>query len=89
MGMTHVVSSGHYLASAAGYQILELGGNAIDAGVASGIAINVVQPENTNFGGVAPIAIYIASTNEVVTISGLGRWPKSCFNRLLRKGAWK
>ena len=41
MGATHMVSSGHYLAAAAGYRILEQGGNAIDAGVASGIAINV------------------------------------------------
>ena len=34
MGATHVVSAGHYLAAAAGYRILEEGGNAIDAGVA-------------------------------------------------------
>ena len=41
MGSTHAVSSGHYLAMAAGYRILEQGGNAIDAGVAAGIAINI------------------------------------------------
>ena len=40
MGVTHMVSAGHYLASAAGYRILEEGGNAIDAGVASGIAMD-------------------------------------------------
>lgn len=77
MGVTHIVSAGHYLAAAAGYRILEEGGNAIDAGVASGIAINVVLPENTNFGGVAPIIIYHAASDQVVTISGLGRWPRA------------
>jgi len=77
MGATHMVSSGHYLASAAGYRILEEGGNAIDAGVAAGIAINVVKPVATNFGGVAPIIIHLAATNKTVTISGLGRWPKA------------
>jgi gamma-glutamyltranspeptidase/glutathione hydrolase len=77
MGMTHVVSAGHYLATAAGYRILEEGGNAIDAGVASGIAINVTLPHATNFGGVAPIAIYNAASDSVVTISGLGRWPRA------------
>lgn len=77
MGVTHMVSAGHYLAAAAGYRILEQGGNAIDAGVASGIAINVVMPENTNFGGVAPIMIYHAASDEIVTISGLGRWPRA------------
>ncbi len=77
MGVTHMVSAGHYLAAAAGYRILEQGGNAVDAGVASGIAINVTMPENTNFGGVAPIIIYNAEADEVVTISGLGRWPRA------------
>ena len=49
MGTTHMVSAGHYLATAAGYRILEQGGNAIDAGVASGIAINIEWriPERT------------------------------------------
>ena len=77
MGATHMVSSGHYLAAAAGYRILEQGGNAIDAGVASGIVINVTLPHATGFGGVAPIAIYHAASDEVVTISGLGRWPRA------------
>ncbi|HIC35318.1 MAG TPA: hypothetical protein EYO78_10955, partial [Gammaproteobacteria bacterium] len=77
MGTTHMVCAGHNLAAAAGYRILEEGGNAIDAGVAAGIAINVVLPENTNFGGVAPIMVYLAETNSIVTISGLGRWPRA------------
>ncbi len=77
MGTTHMVSSGHYLAAAAGYRILEEGGNAIDAGVASGIVINVVLPHATNFGGVAPIMVYHAASGSVVTISGLGRWPRA------------
>ena len=77
MGLTHMVSSGHYLAAAAGYRILEQGGNAVDAGVASGIAINVTLPDSTNFGGVAPIIIYLAASDSVVTISGLGRWPRA------------
>ncbi|MBU80365.1 MAG: gamma-glutamyltransferase family protein [Dehalococcoidia bacterium] len=76
-GNTHAVSSGHHLATAVGFRILEQGGNAIDAGVATGIAINVVVADNTSFGGVAPIVIYDAEANRVSTISGLGRWPKS------------
>ena len=77
MGTTHIVSSGHYLAAAAGYRILEEGGNAVDAGVASGIAINVTLPNATNFGGVAPIILYEASSDSIMTISGLGRWPRA------------
>ena len=85
MGTTHMVSAGHYLAAAAGFRIFEEGGNAVDAGVASGIALNVVRPSSTNFGGVAPIIIYLAASDSVVTISGLGRWPRAAsieyFNR--------
>ena len=74
-GNVHAVSSGQYLATAAGFRILEQGGNAIDAGVAAGIAINVVLPASTSFGGVAPILIYSARDDKVHSISGLGRWP--------------
>lgn len=77
MGETHAVSTGHYLATAAGYRILELGGNAIDAGVAAGISLNVVLPSSTSFGGVAPILIYSAGQERVASISGLGRWPRA------------
>jgi gamma-glutamyltranspeptidase/glutathione hydrolase len=77
MGVTHMVSAGHYLATGAGYRILEQGGNAVDAGVATGIALNVILPWACGFGGVAPIVIYDAGKDEVITISGLGRWPKA------------
>ncbi len=84
-GVQHMVSSGHYLATAAGFRILEQGGNATDAGVAAGIAINVTLPQWTGFGGVAPIIIHDAASGETVSISGLGRWPGAAsidyFNR--------
>ena len=54
-GTRHAVSAGHYLAAAAGFTILEAGGNAIDAGCAAGIALGVLQPDLVNVAGVAPI----------------------------------
>ena len=51
---------GHYLATLAAVRILEMGGNAIDAGVAAGLCTNVLQPDMTNIGGVAPIILYHA-----------------------------
>ncbi len=74
-GVSHMISTGHYLATAAGYRILEQGGNAIDAGVAAGIVINVTLPQYTSFGGVAPIIIHHAASGDTKEISGLGRWP--------------
>jgi len=75
MGTRHMVSACHYLAAEAGFQILEAGGNAIDAGVAAGIALGIVQPEYVDVAGVAPIILYSAKDNEIFTISGLGTWP--------------
>jgi gamma-glutamyltranspeptidase/glutathione hydrolase len=77
MGTRHMISAGHYLAAAAGYRILEAGGNAIDAGVAAGLCINVTQADLTNIGGVAPLMVYRADSGAVETISGLGWWPKA------------
>ena len=72
----HVVSAGHYLAAHAGFAILEAGGNAIDAGVAAGIALGVLQSDLVNVAGVAPIILYHAQSRKVFTVSGLGPWPQ-------------
>src|SRR5215510_8889178 len=77
MGTRHMMAACQYLAAEAGFKILEAGGNAIDAGVATGIALGVVQPEYVNFAGVAPIIIYSAADDRVFTIPGLGTWPKA------------
>lgn len=76
MGTRHVISAGHYLAAHAGFTILEAGGNAIDAGVAAGLAIDVLQCDRVSFGGVAPQMIHLAKTKSVHCIDGLGVWPK-------------
>jgi gamma-glutamyltranspeptidase / glutathione hydrolase len=77
MGTRHMVAACQYLAAEAGFRILEAGGNAIDAGVAAGIALGVVQPEYVNFAGVAPIIVYSAVEDRVLTVPGLGPWPKA------------
>ena len=76
MGTRHVIAAGHYLAAHAGFQILEAGGNAVDAGVASGIAMGVLQTDKVSFGGVAPLIVYLAKKKEIHCIDGLGVWPK-------------
>ena len=75
-GTRHAVSAGHYLAAAAGFSVLEGGGNAIDAGCAAGIALGVLLPDLVNVAGVAPILIRKAD-GTVETIAGLGPWPRS------------
>ena len=75
MGTRHMAVAGHYGAAHAAFAILEAGGNAVDAGVAAGIALGVLKSDLVNVAGVAPIIVYRAKTREVLTISGLGTWP--------------
>src|SRR4051812_26428043 len=82
IGTRHMVASANFLAAQVGFEILEAGGNAIDAGVAAGIALGVLQCEYVHFAGVAPIMIHIAETGETVSITGLGPWPR------LASAAW-
>ena len=77
MGTREMVSSGHYLASLAAERVLAQGGNAVDAGVTAGLCLCVLQTDLVNFAGVAPIMVYLAQEERVVTLSGLGRWPQA------------
>ncbi len=43
MGRRYMASTGHYLATVAAVRVLERGGNAIDAGVATGIVMMVIM----------------------------------------------
>ena len=76
-GVNGVVVSSHPSASMAGLEVLKRGGNAIDAGVAVGLALNIVHADDCGFLGVAPTIMYLADRKEVTTIDGLGIWPKA------------
>jgi gamma-glutamyltranspeptidase/glutathione hydrolase len=66
--------TGHPLTALVAAQVLEAGGNAIDAGVAAGLATNVVQVDMCNLAGIAPILVRPAGSTEVMSVAGVGRW---------------
>jgi gamma-glutamyltranspeptidase/glutathione hydrolase len=79
-GFHGVVAAGHYVAAEIGMRILEAGGNAIDAGVASVFALTLLKPQSAGIGGECPILIYHHSPDPAlpnpVAISGQGVAPR-------------
>ena len=76
-GHHYVASTGHELATLAAFEALENGGNAIDAGVAAILTLGVVYSDQVSVAGVAPMIVRLAETGEVVTIAGVGGWPRA------------
>lgn len=77
MGTRGVVTSAHYLATAAGFRIMEQGGNAIDAAAAMGFCLNLVEPHQNGLGGEVPMLVYSAKEKKAYAISGMGWSPKA------------
>jgi gamma-glutamyltranspeptidase/glutathione hydrolase len=84
-GDRNMVAAGHNAAATAALLVLEAGGNAVDAGVAAGLVLGVVQCDIVNVAGVAPIMIREGATGRVVTIDGLGVWPSTASSRYFRE----
>src|SRR5947207_5046001 len=77
VGAHGIVAGGRHYSVAAGVRILEQGGNAVDAGVATVLAASVVEISHFGFGGEAPTMIYDAAGREVIVVNGQGPAPKA------------
>jgi gamma-glutamyltranspeptidase / glutathione hydrolase len=70
-----MVASTHWLASGAGMAVLEAGGNAFDAAVATGLVLQVVEPHLNGPGGEVPIIGHAAAGAETFVLCGQGTAP--------------
>src|SRR5437773_12562652 len=70
-GRRGVVAGGHPLSVEAGMRILQHGGNAVDAGVATILAASVIDFSHFSFGGDVPILIKLSS-RDVAVVEGMG-----------------
>jgi oxamate amidohydrolase len=68
-----IVTTPHYLASQAGLEILQQGGNAVDAAIASAATLTVVYPHMNSLGGDNFWLIYNAKTQELKGLNASGR----------------
>jgi gamma-glutamyltranspeptidase/glutathione hydrolase len=55
-----MIATAHYLATAAGVEMLAKGGNAIDAAVAASLALGVCEPAGSGLGGMTVAVIHLA-----------------------------
>ena len=75
MGRNGMVCSGHPLASQAGISILQQGGNAVDAAIATAAALNVVEPLMSGIGGDGFIMVYRKDADRLEVSNGTGAAP--------------
>ena len=73
-GKRGVVAGGHPLSVEAGLRILQKGGNAVDAGVATILAASVIEFSHFSFGGEVPILIKLKG-KPVAVVEGMGQAP--------------
>ena len=73
-GKRGVVAGGSPLSVEAGLRILQRGGNAVDAGVATILAASVIEFSHFSFGGEVPILIKLKD-QKVAVVEGMGQAP--------------
>ncbi len=74
-GTFGVVTSTHWIATAVGMGILERGGNAFDAAVATAFTLQVVEPHLNGPGGDVPVLLYDVRKSKPELICGQGPAP--------------
>jgi gamma-glutamyltranspeptidase/glutathione hydrolase len=77
VGINGMVSSAHPLATRAGLEIMEDGGNAFDAAVAVAASLGVVEPMMSGVGGYGAIVIYSAEERRTRFLEVGSRTPAS------------
>ncbi|HEY8384011.1 MAG TPA: gamma-glutamyltransferase family protein [Microvirga sp.] len=74
-GTFGVVASTHWIASAVGMGVLERGGNAFDAGIATAFTLQVVEPHLCGPGGDVPLMLHDVKRGTPEVICGQGPAP--------------
>jgi gamma-glutamyltranspeptidase / glutathione hydrolase len=85
LGTFGVVASTHWQATATAMAMLEKGGNAFDAAVAGGLALQGVEPHLNGPGGDPPLLLYSAREDRVRIICGQRPVPQAATIKAYRR----
>src|SRR3981189_2599449 len=84
-----IVAAASPLAARAGVRILERGGNAVDAAIATNAMMGVVEPMMNGIGGDLFVIVYDAKANKLYGLNASGWAPKGLTIEFLQKQGLK
>jgi len=77
-------ATSHPLAAKVAVQILEAGGNAVDAAIAGAVLLGIAEPQMCGIGGDCFVLLKPAGTEEIIALNGSGRAPAGLSAAALR-----
>ncbi|MBC7735663.1 MAG: gamma-glutamyltransferase family protein [Candidatus Saccharibacteria bacterium] len=78
-------ATSHPLAAKTAIDILQAGGNAVDAAIAGAVLLGICEPQMTGIGGDCFVLVKPAGSDEVFTLNGSGRSPAAARAAALRE----
>ena len=82
-------ATSHPLAAKTAVQILESGGNAVDAAIAAAVLLGICEPQMTGIGGDCFILLSTGGSDEVIALNGSGRAPAGLSASAMRAAGHK
>lgn len=77
-------ATSHPLAAKVAVQMLESGGNAVDAAISAAVLLGICEPQMTGLGGDCFVLLKPAGSDEVIALNGSGRAPAGLSADVLR-----
>lgn len=82
-------ATSHPLAAKVALQILEAGGNAVDAAIAAAVLLGICEPQSTGIGGDCFVLLKPSGSDEVIALNGSGRAPAGLSADKIRESGHK
>lgn len=83
-GTNGMAATSNPLASKVAIQMLEAGGNAVDAAIAAAVLQGLLEPQMTGIGGDCFVLLKVGGNEEVIALNGSGRAPEALDPEVIR-----